>query len=277
VTPGDYVMLAVSDTGMGMSTTVQAHLFEPFFTTKAPGKGTGLGLATCYAIVRRFDGHIGVYSEPGKGTVMKVYLPAVHHVEADAALSVNTDAKVGRETILLVEDEAQVRAVAARMLRARGFVVLEAGDGEAALQLLQAHPGDVDLLLTDVVLPKMGGRVLAEHVVAMRPNIRVLFASGYTEDVILHHRLLKRGIALLHKPFSSDSLVGKVRETLDRPPEPEDPDEAEISTSPYLDHATPVTPTTESRPRPASNVAADRQALSGGPPRIDSPTPRLPS
>lgn len=277
VTPGDYVMLAVSDTGMGMSTTVQAHLFEPFFTTKAPGKGTGLGLATCYAIVRRFDGHIGVYSEPGKGTVIKVYIPAVHNMDAETSLSTTADAKMGRETILLVEDEAQVRAVAARMLRARGFVVLEAGDGEAALQLLEGHPGHVDLLLTDVVLPKMGGRVLAEHVVAMRPDIRVLFASGYTEDVILHHRLLQRGIALLHKPFSSDSLVSKVRETLDRPAESDEGDDAEVASSPYLDHATPVAPTSDSRPRPAINLAADRSPPGNGSGRLDASTQQLPS
>jgi CheY-like chemotaxis protein len=211
-------MLAVSDTGAGMSAGVQEHLFEPFFTTKQPGKGTGLGLATCYAIVRQFEGHIGVYSEVGKGTTMKVYLPPVHDA-VTAEQPAEVVAAGGRETILLVEDDNQVRAVASRILGSKGYRVLEAPDGDVALQLLSGQSGAVDLLLTDVVLPRMGGRVLAEKVAELQPRVRILFASGYTEDVILHHRLLERGISLLQKPFTSDTLVRKVREVLDQPRE----------------------------------------------------------
>jgi two-component system, cell cycle sensor histidine kinase and response regulator CckA len=211
------VMLAVSDTGSGMPTGVQEHLFEPFFTTKEPGKGTGLGLATCYAIVRQFEGHIGVYSEVGKGTTMKIYLPRIATAETESTQPVASVASGGRETILLVEDDKQVRAVASRILRAKGYDVLEAGDGEVALQLLRRRGAPIDLLLTDVVLPRMGGRILAERIAELQPGVRILFASGYTEDVILHHQLLERGIALLQKPFTSDSLVRKVREILDQP------------------------------------------------------------
>jgi PAS domain S-box-containing protein len=220
VTPGNYVMLAVSDTGMGMTDDVKAHLFEPFFTTKAYGKGTGLGLATCYAIARQFGGHLGVYSEVGVGTTMKLYLPGtVKRVEL-ARPEVSATSARGTETILLVEDNSMVRAIGVRILEQFGYHVLEAEDGEVALHVLAAREGNVDLLLTDVVMPRMGGRVLAEKARALQPELRVLFASGYTDDVILQHQLLEQGIMILQKPFTSESLTARVRETLDRPPSP---------------------------------------------------------
>jgi two-component system cell cycle sensor histidine kinase/response regulator CckA len=215
VVPGDFVMLAVSDTGEGMTDDVKQHIFEPFFTTKPLGKGTGLGLATCYAIVRQFEGHIAVYSEVGVGTTMRVYLPRVVPPGGEAEQRPVSVIPAGTETILLVEDEANVRRVTARMLVARGYSVLEAGNAEEALEMIRFDAGHVDLLLTDVILPKMGGRELAERVRTARPKIRVLFTSGYSDDVILQNRLLEHGISLLQKPFTSEALAHKVREALD--------------------------------------------------------------
>jgi PAS domain S-box-containing protein len=214
VRAGEYVMLAVSDTGTGMSDEVKKHLFEPFFTTKEQGKGTGLGLATSYGIVRQVGGHLAVYSEVGTGTTMRVYLPLT--AAAGASVESRSDQAIARgdETILLVEDEARVRAIATRMLSTLGYTVLAAADGEDALRLLGEHTGEIHLLLTDVVLPKIGGRELAELVRAMRPRIKVLFTSGYTDDVILQHRLLQHDIALVNKPYTTESLSRKVREAL---------------------------------------------------------------
>jgi PAS domain S-box-containing protein len=216
VRPGEYAMLAVSDTGTGISKEVKVHLFEPFFTTKERGKGTGLGLATSYAIVKQFGGHIGVYSELGKGTTMKVYLPRTAAQATAADVPDPASIPGGKETILLVEDESAVRAIAGRILAAKGYTVMAAGDGEEALKLLGQFWGAVHLLLTDVVLPKIGGRELAERVRELHPKVKVLFASGYTDDVILQHKLLEHNIALLHKPFTPDGLARKVRETLDQ-------------------------------------------------------------
>ena len=216
--PGNYVMLAVTDVGTGMSDDVKKHLFEPFFTTKEAGKGTGLGLATSYAITRQFGGHIAAYSEVGLGTTMRVYLP-----EADATPSAvrhsphGMTQHRGHETILLVEDEIQVRRVSLRMLQAAGYVVHEVSSAEDALALLNSSPVTFDLLLTDVVLPRMGGGELAERVSKMRPSIRILFTSGYSADTVLQRRLLERDVVLLQKPFTAASLAGKVREALDRP------------------------------------------------------------
>jgi two-component system cell cycle sensor histidine kinase/response regulator CckA len=216
VTPGDYVMIAVSDTGSGMSDDVKAHLFEPFFTTKELGKGTGLGLATCYAIARQFGGHIGVYSEVGIGTTMRVYLPEIPSSASVAETTARIISSGGNETILLVEDEPQVRRVASRMLKALGYVVHEAPDAEQAIALLESFDDRVDLMLTDVVLPGMGGRALAECVERMRPGTPVLFASGYSDDMVLQHFLLDGEVTLLQKPFTSESLADKVREALNR-------------------------------------------------------------
>jgi two-component system cell cycle sensor histidine kinase/response regulator CckA len=216
VTPGDYVMMAVSDTGSGMSDDVKAHLFEPFFTTKQLGKGTGLGLATCYAIARQFGGHIGVYSEVGIGTTMRVYLPQLPSSAGAAEAAGPIESTGGKEIILLVEDETQVRRVASRMLNALGYVVHEAPDAEQAITFLEGFADHVDLMLTDVVLPGMGGRALAECVAQMRPATRILFSSGYSDDMVLQHFLLDGEVTLLQKPFTSDSLATKVREVLDR-------------------------------------------------------------
>ncbi len=215
--PGEYLMFSVSDTGSGMTADVQSHLFEPFFTTKEHGKGTGLGLATCYAIVRQFGGHIGVYSEVDVGTTIKVYLPRMEKTSERAPFGAAQVDAHGTETILLVEDEAPLRAIASRALTSRGHTVLQAADGESALRLLQEHRDPIHLLLTDVVLPRMGGRELAERVRHLRPELRVLFVSGYTDDVILQHRLLEHDIMLLQKPFTIAGLAQKVREALDAP------------------------------------------------------------
>jgi PAS domain S-box-containing protein len=215
---GEFAALVVSDTGAGMSDDVRAHIFEPFFTTKGPGKGTGLGLATCYGIAQQYGGHVGVYSEVGVGTTMKLYLPsAVEPATAIRPRAPQSALERGTETILLVEDEAQVRAIVARMLAAQGYTVMQAAHGAAALELLESATAPIDLLLTDLIMPHMGGRELAERVRELRPQLKVLFTSGYTEDVIVQNRLLDHHIVLLHKPFTRAALAAKVRETLDAP------------------------------------------------------------
>jgi PAS domain S-box-containing protein len=213
---GRYVLLTVGDTGVGMDAVVKQHLFEPFFTTKAIGKGTGLGLATCYGIVKQHGGSIQAYSELGRGTLMKVYLPRID-APPDPPPSADTRASSrGHETILLVEDEPAVRDLAARALREQGYTVLEASDGLEALRIAeQEQDARIDLLLTDVVMPRMGGRALAERMSAIRPGIKVLFTSGYTEDAILHAGQLANGTHFLHKPFSLAGLGRKVRGILD--------------------------------------------------------------
>ncbi len=219
VTPGEYVMLAVSDTGIGMTEYVKAHVFEPFFTTKEAGKGTGLGLATCYGIIKQNGGHIAVYSEVGKGTTMKVYLPRVYQqAERFAQPEDSSQMPRGKETVLLVEDDTSVRALAARVLREQGYTVLEASNGREAIQIAQEHASqEIHLLLADVVMPQMGGRELAVQLKATRPGIRVLFTSGYTDDAIVRHGVLDPEVAFTHKPFSPTSLARKVREVLDSP------------------------------------------------------------
>jgi PAS domain S-box-containing protein len=215
VVPGDYVMLAVSDVGGGMSEEVKQHLFEPFFTTKPMGRGTGLGLATCYAIARQAGGHIGVYSEPGLGTTIRVYLPVAREGLAPRVAPPPPAARAGGgERILLVEDEAAVRRVIARLLRAGGYAVREVASAEEAIAVLERDDESFDLLFTDVVLPRVGGSALAERAVELRPGIRTLFASGYSDDMVLQHRLLATGTPLLQKPFTTEDLWRKVREAL---------------------------------------------------------------
>jgi CheY-like chemotaxis protein len=212
---GPAIRLSIADTGTGLTADAKAHLFEPFFTTKEQGKGTGLGLATCYAIVRQHNGHIELFSEAGVGTTVHVYLPRV--ARSDRRHSPRGRAAVGGdETILYVEDDHSVRAIAVRLLRALGYTVLEAADGQAALALLAAYEHPVHLLLTDVVMPQMGGRALADHVRATRPDVHILFASGYSDDEILNRQLLDRDVVLLQKPFSLEALAAKVREALTR-------------------------------------------------------------
>jgi PAS domain S-box-containing protein len=216
VAPGDYVMLAISDTGMGMMPKVKEHLFEPFFTTKGVGGGTGLGLATCYGIVKQSGGHINVYSEPGQGTVFRIYLPRVMAtVETAPRHSPPVEIPRGTETIFVVEDEPEVRALAVLVLRELGYDVLEAPNGEQALQLVGADQKPLHLLVTDVVMPRMGGWRLAEALASQHPETRVLFISGYPDENIAHHGTLPMNIAFLAKPFTPSALARRVREVLD--------------------------------------------------------------
>jgi two-component system, cell cycle sensor histidine kinase and response regulator CckA len=211
---GSYVMLAVSDTGVGMPPEVQARVFEPFFTTKEAGKGTGLGLATCYGIVKQHGGSIWVYSEVGHGTTFKVYLPRTTEVADDRRTDASPAVLGGSETVLLVEDEGTVRQLATRVLRQLGYTVLEASDGVEALRVAGEHSGMIDLLLTDVVMPQLGGAVLATRLRETYLRLKVLFMSGYTDQAIVDHSLLEPGVAFLQKPFAPELLARRVREVL---------------------------------------------------------------
>jgi PAS domain S-box-containing protein len=217
VPPGPYVMLSVSDTGVGMDATVQAKIFEPFFTTKEPGKGTGLGLSTCYGIIKQAEGFIWAYSEVGLGTTFKVYLPrkAGPADQLPAPPRERTGSIVGTETILLVEDHDQMRALAVRTLQKYGYLVLEASGAAHALEICARHTQDIAMLLTDVVMPQTSGRALADEVRRRRPAIKVLFMSGYSSNVIEHHGVLDRGVSLLQKPFTPEQLGRAVRTVLD--------------------------------------------------------------
>jgi two-component system, cell cycle sensor histidine kinase and response regulator CckA len=216
VTPGPYVMLSVNDTGVGMSKATQARVFEPFFTTKEQGKGTGLGLSTVFGIVKQSGGHIWLYSEPGMGTTFKIYLPhVVGTVDPSRDMSL-LPVVGGHETILLVEDEDQVRNVAMTILKQLGYRVLEAATPEQALALCVDHNGRIDLLLTDVVMPRLSGREVADRVSSLRPDLTVLFMSGYTNDAMLQHGVLDEGMAFVQKPLTPAVLARKVREVLDR-------------------------------------------------------------
>ena len=218
VPPGHYVMLAVSDSGCGMDAETQARIFEPFFTTKEVGKGTGLGLATVYGIVKQSEGSIWVYSEVGRGTTFKIYLPSVEgHVKEVAAGIEDLELLRGAETVLVVEDEEVVREMATEILRESGYHVLEAKHANEALTLAAQYDGEIHLMLTDVVMPQMSGRDLAEQLTPLRPDMKVLYMSGYTDDAIVHHGVLEEGTAFIGKPFSIDALALKVRETLDAP------------------------------------------------------------
>jgi CheY-like chemotaxis protein len=219
VIPGEYVMLAVSDNGIGIPEDVQTHIFEPFFTTKEVDRGTGLGLATCFGIIKQSDGHIWVYSEPGQGTTFKVYLPRILKSEAGSRFghAELSDLPRGNETVLLVEDEAALRDLSLRMLHQQGYNVLEAANGDEALRVIQKHgDNNIDLVVTDVVMPQMGGKALADKLKIIRPNIKILFTSGYADNAIVHHGVLESDIDFLQKPFSLEMLVRRVREVLDK-------------------------------------------------------------
>jgi two-component system, cell cycle sensor histidine kinase and response regulator CckA len=217
VVVGRYVLLAISDTGVGMDESTRERIFEPFFTTKQKGRGTGLGLPMCYGIIRQHGGHIWVYSEPGHGTTFKIYLPRIDEsVEPLAQAPDENVSPHGSETILLVEDETSVRELAARALREHGYTVLEASQPDEALAVASAQPPEsIQLLLTDVVMPRMSGKALAEELVKLRPGLKTLFISGYTDNAIVHHGRLDPGVAFLPKPFSPATLARKVREILD--------------------------------------------------------------
>lgn len=216
VQPGSYVLLAVSDTGSGMTEESRERIFEPFFTTKEQGKGTGLGLSVVYGIVKQSGGHIWVYSEPGEGTTFKIYLPRISQAPEPASLPLMPASQDrGAETILVVEDEEVVRQVTCKMLETKGYKVLAAAGGSAALENSERHKGPIHLLLTDVLMPEMSGKELAERLALRRSETRVLFMSGHTENAIVHHGVLKPGIAFIQKPFRLETLVHKVREVLD--------------------------------------------------------------
>src|SRR5437016_554922 len=216
VKPGPYVQLTVSDSGIGMDEETQAHAFEPFFTTKPRGQGTGLGLAMVYGTVKQSGGFIWVYSEPGQGATFKIYLPRVDApVESMAPPAPVERPPRGSETVLLAEDEPAVRAIAQQALERQGYTVLAAPSGADALALAAQHGATIHLLLTDVVMPGMSGRDLADRLTAPRPGIRVLSISGYTDNAIVRHGMLEPGLAYLQKPFRPDALVRKVRDVLD--------------------------------------------------------------
>jgi CheY-like chemotaxis protein len=214
IAPGSFVLLEVADTGIGMDQATQARIFEPFFTTKGPGKGTGLGLATVFGIVKQSDGYIEVFSEVDVGTSFKILFPAVN--EKAAPLSHHdTPVRQGRETVLLVEDEEQVRKIAKLTLETHRYKVLEASNGQEATTVAEAHRGPIHLVITDVVMPEMSGRQLAEHLRQHQQGLKVLFMSGYTDDAVVRHGVSEATDAFLQKPFSPLELARKVREVLD--------------------------------------------------------------
>ena len=215
VTPGQYVMLAVTDTGMGMDPAVCEHIFEPFFTTKDQGSGTGLGLATVFGIVKQSKGHICVYSELGSHTCFKVYLPRTDEVAEEPRPGMQeSEVTGGTETILLAEDEAPLRALIGTILERNGYQVLRAANGIEALRICEQFEGKIHLMLTDVVMPDMNGKQLANRVVSRRPEIKILYMSGYTDNTIVHHGILDRGVEFIPKPLKSGPLLKKVREII---------------------------------------------------------------
>jgi CheY-like chemotaxis protein len=215
VQPGSYVVLSVTDDGVGMNAETQGRIFEPFFTTKELGKGTGLGLSTVYGIVKQSEGSIWVYSEPGKGTNFKIYLPRVNDVSATAEEKEQAQtAPTGHETVLLVEDEDMVRDLAQEILEQYGYSVLTAPNGTEGLRVCREFPDKIDLVLTDVIMPQMSGRELVEKILAIYPETRVLYMSGFTDDAVVRHGVLAEDMCFIQKPFSPEGLATKVREVL---------------------------------------------------------------
>ena len=215
--PGRFVVMSVRDTGVGMDAATRQRIFEPFFTTKEKGKGTGLGLSTVYGIVTQSGGHIRVESEPGRGATFRIYLPLVEAAVEEARRRPEPARARGQETVLVVEDEEVVRRVIERILKKAGYEVMTAASGGDALLLCERHPGSIDLLLTDVVMPQMSGRELAERLAQVRKGLRVLFMSGYTDDAIVHHGVQQSPGHFVGKPFAASELTAKVRTVLDEP------------------------------------------------------------
>jgi PAS domain S-box-containing protein len=217
VIPGQYVLVSVSDTGMGMTPEVQERIFEPFFTTKEKGKGTGLGLSTVYGIVKQSGGNIWVYSEPGKGTTFKIYLPLMDgpKEETKEKKLIKENLPLGNETILVVEDEGEVRKLAVKILKGQGYRVLEASRGDEALQIQEKNNGPIDLILVDVVMPGMSGSDLVKRFSPLHPETKILYMSGYTDDAVIHHGVLAEGVNYLQKPFTIEGVTRKVREVMD--------------------------------------------------------------
>jgi two-component system cell cycle sensor histidine kinase/response regulator CckA len=216
VTPGPFVMLAVSDSGTGIDPATQSHIFEPFFTTKEVGRGTGLGLSTVYGIVKQSGGDIWVYSEIGLGTTFKIFLPSTEESpQAYRRDSGPEEFLRGTETVLLTEDEEVVRKLACQVLRIYGYHVLEAADGTAALLISESYPAAIHLLITDVIMPGLSGPDLANRLTELRPEVKVLYMSGYTDSAIVHQGILDEGANFIQKPFSTDVLAIKIREILD--------------------------------------------------------------
>jgi len=214
IRPGNYVALSVSDTGMGMDKETQSRIFEPFFTTKEKGKGTGLGLSTVYGIVKQSGGYVMVHSEKGSGTTLNIYLQRVDDAADLNSVPVASAAQGGSETVLLVEDEESVRQLVRETLQSNGYRVVEAENGEAGLAAAAKHVGKIDMVITDVVMPGMGGRELVKRIAVTRPETKVLYLSGYTEDAIVNEGTIEGGTAFLQKPFTLQNLSRKVREVL---------------------------------------------------------------
>ena len=218
IEPGDFVMVAIGDTGQGMDGETRRHLFEPFFTTKETGKGTGLGLATVYGTVKQLGGDIWVYSEPGQGTAFKLYFPRVSGTAAARAMEQPGFERAPRtETVLVVEDEEAVRDLTVTMLRKLGHNVLAAASGVEAIEIARSHSGTIALLVTDVVMPNMSGRQVADHLVKLMPALKVLYLSGYTDSTVVHHGVIEGDAGFLPKPFSREALANKIRHLLDAP------------------------------------------------------------
>jgi len=215
--PGSYIMMTISDIGCGMDTHTLSHIFEPFFTTKEPGKGTGLGLSTVYGIVQQSGGSIWVYSEPGRGTTFKIYLPRIEEPLDEAGEKrIESDNPRGSETILVVEDDEIVRKLTCQALRRYGYQVIEAANGIEALLSCEKHPEPIPLMITDVVMPQISGPELATRLRRLHPETQVLYISGYTDDAVVRHGLLDAALYFLQKPFTPGALVHKVRDILDQ-------------------------------------------------------------
>jgi CheY-like chemotaxis protein len=218
VIPGRYIMVSVSDTGTGMTREVQERIFEPFFTTKEKGKGTGLGLSTVYGIVKQSGGNIWVYSEPGMGTSFNIYFPLADGPaeEPKEKKFVKENLPHGNETILVVEDEGEVRKLAVKILKGQGYRVLDASHGDEALQIHEKHNGPIHLMLVDVVMPGMSGSELVKRLSPLHPETKILYMSGYTDDAIVHHGVTAKGVNYIQKPFTIEGVTRKVREVMDR-------------------------------------------------------------